>query len=213
VIRAAIYIRVSKGDGSQTTENQLPVLRQYCTSRGWDVVKVYEDNESASSPKASDRPAFRRMFTDAEAHAFDVLVFWALDRFTREGSAPTLQYLTRLSSFGVDWASYQEQYLDTKSLGPFRDAVIAILGAIAKQEALRMSERIKAGQARARMNGRRVGKPPKIPSLDYFRRADKVYNTDELQELFHCGPATIYTWRRRVRQEDAARATNSTSAA
>jgi DNA invertase Pin-like site-specific DNA recombinase len=72
-----------------------------------------------------------------------VLVFWALDRFSREGVTETLNYLQRLTSFGVEWRSHTEQYLD--SCGPFREAVLAILAAIAKQERVRLRERVLAG--------------------------------------------------------------------
>jgi DNA invertase Pin-like site-specific DNA recombinase len=85
------------------------------------------------------------MFNDAAQRRFDELLFWALDRFTREGALETLQHLTASSSYGVGYRSFTEPYLD--SCGPFKDAVI--LRIIAKQERVRMSERIRAGLERA----------------------------------------------------------------
>ena len=70
------------------------------------------------------------MFMDAAQRRFDVVLFWALDRLTREGALETLQYLNQLSRYGVGYRSFTEAYLD--SCGMFREAVIAILGAIAK---------------------------------------------------------------------------------
>ena len=96
------------------------------------------------------------MLNDAMQRKFDVVLFWALDRFTREGALQTLQYLNVLSSYWVGFRSYTEPYLD--SCGMFKDAVIAILGTIAKQERLRISERVRAGLDRARANGTRSGK-------------------------------------------------------
>jgi DNA invertase Pin-like site-specific DNA recombinase len=65
--------------------------------------------------------------------------------------ATGLQHLQRLTSYGVGYRSFTEQYLD--SCGLFRDAVIGILAAIAKQERIRLSERTVAGLERARAKG------------------------------------------------------------
>jgi len=85
------------------------------------------------------------------------VLFWSLDRFTREGVLETLQHLQRLTGNGVDWWSFKEEYL--RSIGPFRDAVLSILATIAKQERVRLSERVRAGLDRARAQGKVVGRP------------------------------------------------------
>jgi DNA invertase Pin-like site-specific DNA recombinase len=77
-----------------------------------------------------------------------VLAFWSLDRLSREGTVQTLNHLQRLTAYGVDYRSFTEQYLD--STGIFKDAVIGILAAVAKQERVRLSERTIAGLERAR---------------------------------------------------------------
>jgi len=87
------------------------------------------------------------MFDAASKRQFDVLLFWSLDRLSREGTVETLNHLQRLTSYGVHWRSFTEQYLD--STGIFREAVIGILAAVAKQERVRISERVQAGLARA----------------------------------------------------------------
>ena len=94
---------------------------------------------------------------DARKREFDVLLFWSLDRLSREGVLETLQHLNRLTSYGVGYRSFTEQYLD--SCGIFRDAVIGILATIAKQERLRISERVRAGLDRARAKGKHLGRP------------------------------------------------------
>lgn len=93
---------------------------------------------------------------DAAQRRFDVLLFWALDRLTREGALQTLQYLNRLASYGVAFRSFREPYID--SCGSFSDAVIAILGTIAKQEKARISERVQAGMNRVKVQGTRSGR-------------------------------------------------------
>ena len=135
-MRAAVYTRVSTRDKGQDTANQLDQLRDFCRSQKWEIVAEYEDHDSGSNP---DRTQFRAMLADAMQREFDVVLFWALDRFTREGALETLQYLNTLTSRGVGFRSFTEAYLD--SCGIFKEAVIAILGAIAKQERLRISER------------------------------------------------------------------------
>jgi DNA invertase Pin-like site-specific DNA recombinase len=86
-----------------------------------------------------------------------MLLFWALDRLSREGVLETLQHLNRLTSYGVGFRSFTEQYFD--SCGIFKYAVISILATIARQERIRLSERTKAGLAQARRNGRQIGRP------------------------------------------------------
>jgi DNA invertase Pin-like site-specific DNA recombinase len=76
-----------------------------------------------------------------------VVLFWSLDRFSREGVTETLNHLQKLQADGVQFKSFTEQYLD--STGLFREAIIGFLAAIAKQERVRLSERVKAGQARS----------------------------------------------------------------
>src|SRR6516164_6046194 len=84
-------------------------------------------------------------------------LLWSLDRFSREGVLETLQHLQRLSSHGVEWFSYREEYL--RSIGVFKEAVLAILACIAKQERIRLSERVMAGLSRARAQGKVLGRP------------------------------------------------------
>jgi len=150
----AIYSRVSTKDKGQDVENQLRQLRDFCTKQGHVVIREYVDYASG---KRSDRDAFREMFAAASRREFDVVLFWALDRFSREGVFDTLQHLQRLTSYGVGYRSYTEQYLD--SCGMFRDAVVSILAAVAKQERVRLSERTVAGLERARAQGRVGGRP------------------------------------------------------
>ena len=57
----------------------------------------------------------------------------------------------------MEWFSYREEYL--RSVGVFKEAVLAILAAIAKQERIRLSERVQAGLSRARAQGKPLGRP------------------------------------------------------
>jgi DNA invertase Pin-like site-specific DNA recombinase len=103
------------------------------------------------------------MFESASRREFDCLLFWSLDRLSREGTVETLNHLQRLTSYGVNYRSFTEQYLD--STGMFKEAVIGILAAVAKQERVRLSERTIAGLQRAKAQGR-VGGRPKAEDAD-----------------------------------------------
>jgi DNA invertase Pin-like site-specific DNA recombinase len=151
----ALYLRKSTRDaGQQDTENQRLQLRDFCRTQGWRIVAEYEDHDSGTK---SDRAGFCAMMHDAAKRKFDVLLFWSLDRLTREGALQTLQYLNTLTGYRVAYRSLSEPYLD--SCGLFKDAVVAILGTIARQEQVRIRERVKAGLERARRHGTRTGRP------------------------------------------------------
>ncbi len=92
------------------------------------------------------------------------LLFWSLDRLTREGVLKTLLILNQLSGYGVKYRSLQEQWID--SLGAFSDVVIGILATVARFESDRMSSRVRSGLARARAEGKVLGRPRVILDRD-----------------------------------------------
>ncbi len=153
-MKTAIYARVSTKDGRQDEENQLKQLRTFAASQGWEIVHEYVDKASG---KRGDRDQFQKMFLAASRREFDCLLFWSLDRLSREGTVKTLNHLERLNGYGVNYRSFTEQYLD--STGMFKEAVIGILAAVAKQERVRLSERTIAGLQRAKAQGRVGGRP------------------------------------------------------
>jgi DNA invertase Pin-like site-specific DNA recombinase len=152
-MRVALYARVSTD--KQECENQLVQLRGHCVKQGWTIVSEFIDYESGAK---GDRAEFQAMLRAASHRKFDVLLFWALDRLTREGVLETLQYLNRLESCGVAYKSYTEQFFD--SCGVFKDAILAIMATLAKQERVKRSERTKAGLARVKASGVKLGQKP-----------------------------------------------------
>src|ERR1039458_2354871 len=148
----AIYSRISTH--KQRHRNQLDQLRTFAASQGWDIKKEYVD---IATGKNGDREQFKALFKAASRREFTLVLFWSLDRFSREGALETLSYLQNLTQYGVGYRSFTERYLD--SCGMFREAVISILAVIAKQERVRLSERTVAGLQRARARGRIGGRP------------------------------------------------------
>lgn len=159
-MKCLIYSRVSTAE--QFGENQTAQLQEYAAKQGWDVIGVITD--TASGAKSMDeRQGLKEVFALAHKKKFDVLLFWSLDRLSREGSRKTLEYLTQLDSFGVKWHSYSEHYIS--SLGIFSDAIISILSCLAKQERVRISERTKAGLERVKAKGIKLGRPNVKPEF------------------------------------------------
>jgi DNA invertase Pin-like site-specific DNA recombinase len=169
-MRIAIYARVSTKDKKQNgngkkqdPESQLRELRAWCDKAGHTIVHEYIDRESGRKD-AQGRKQFARLFEDAHKRTFDCVLFWALDRFTREGMVPTIMHLQRLASYGVGFHSYTEPHLATDN-ELVRNILLALLASLAKVEAQKISERTRAGMARVKAQGKRIGRPSIAPKL------------------------------------------------
>jgi DNA invertase Pin-like site-specific DNA recombinase len=106
-MRVAIYARVSTIDKGQDPENQLRELRTWCAHSGHTITGEYVDHETGRQG-AGKRKQFAALFEDAAKRKFDAVLFWALDRFSREGMAQTIEHLQRLNSYGVSFHSYRQ---------------------------------------------------------------------------------------------------------
>jgi DNA invertase Pin-like site-specific DNA recombinase len=155
--RVAIYARVSTDNKGQDPGNQLLQLRAWCDRMGYVLVREYVDHESGAKG-ADQRKQFGRLFADAARRDFDMVLVWALDRFTRNGMAATVVDLQRLNSYGVSFHSYSEPHLSTDN-ELVRDVLLAVLASLAKLEREKISQRTKAGLERARVKGRPLGRP------------------------------------------------------
>ena len=163
-MKCAIYARVSTKDKGQDVENQLIQQRRYSTAQDWEITE-FIDHESAKA--SANRAQFQALFAAASRREIDVVLVWALDRFTREGVAETFIHIKRLLDYGVQFESLTESHFRTT--GPAGELMIAIAAWIAKQERVRISDRTKAGLAVARAKGRIGGRPPKV-----FNRARAI---------------------------------------
>lgn len=164
-MRVAIYARVSTKDKGQDTENQLHQLRAFAEQHG-TLYKVYTDQESGGK---ADRSEFKALLLEAYQKKFDLVVFWRLDRFSREGALATLRYLKELKDHGVNYKSFTEPYLD--SLGPFGDVIVSMLATIAAQDLIKISENTKAALAKKKAAGVKLGTPGKSQAqIEQIRR-------------------------------------------
>lgn len=153
--RVAIYLRVSTLD--QEAENQLRQLRVLCEQQGWPIYREYLDHESGRKGKR-ERTEFAQLFKDATKHRFDLVLFWSLDRFSREGITKTIAYLQQLDACGVKFKSLTEPFLDSDN-ELVAHILLGVLSYFAQLEATKISSRTKAGLERVRAKGTTLGRP------------------------------------------------------
>jgi len=188
-MRIAIYARVSTED--QTSENQLRELRDWCKRQEHTIVKEYVEAETGTKGTAK-RKAFAQLFKDAAKHRFDCVLFWALDRFSREGMMATVQHLQRLDVCGVSWRSHTEPHLSTDN-ELVRDILLALLSSLAKLEARKIRERTIAGLERARAQGKTLGRPKVADDVEAAVRASLSQGNGIIKtaKLCGCGVGTV----------------------
>ncbi len=152
-MKAAVYLRVSSNE--QSTDNQFPALETYAKNRNYKIVRVYEEEESAW--KSGHQRELANLMVDARQRRFQVVLVWALDRLSREGALAILSLVHKLSIYRVKVLSYQESW--TEAPGELAELLYALSGWVAKMESKRRSERTKAGLARVKAQGKRLGRP------------------------------------------------------
>jgi len=159
-MKVALYARVSKDEASSTgalqdPENQLQPMRKFCEAMSWDVSKEFVDRASGGS---ANRPQFQSMLGEVRQRHFDLILVWALDRFSREGMTNTLAYIKQLRDYKAGLKSLQESWLDTSQEG-VAELLIAFMAWVAKEEKRKISERTKAGLAKLKAKGVKLGRP------------------------------------------------------
>lgn len=183
--RAALYARVSTDH--QELENQLSQLRAEAERAGYTVVAEWTDTESGGKPGRYGLELARQA---ARRRRYDVLLFWSLDRLSREGVPATVAYLAELHQAGVTWRSLQQPELDTT--GPYGWVIVALLASLAEMERQLIRTRTRAGLERARKEGKRLGRPP---ALYDRRRAVELrqagHSVRQIAAALNVSPATI----------------------
>ena len=210
--RAAIYARVSTLD--QEPENQLVELRrcgvgasgergrvgrcclnhngQYVAARGWTAVEFVDRGVSGAKDR---RPALDRLIRDARRRRFDVLVCWRLDRLGRS-LKHLVTLLDELQALGVAFVSLQEGIDATTPAGKLQ---MHILAAIAEFERARIAERVTAGLARAKANGKKLGRPYVRVPRDRLAAVEGLPLKVAAARL-GVSRSTLKRWRKRVQQ-------------
>ena len=149
-MKVGLYARVSTHD-QQTLKLQLEAMRKYAKSRKWAVVLEIKDIGSG----ASDRPKREELLRAARRREIDSILVWKLDRWGR--SLPDLVVTLReLNELGVSFVSLTEA-LDLST--PSGRAMVGLLSVFAEFERDLLKERVKAGIAQAKLEGRIGGRP------------------------------------------------------
>lgn len=158
--RAAIYLRVSTA--GQTTANQLRELRKVADQRGWQVVGVYEDRGISGAKGREGRPEFDRLCRDCARGAVDVVMAWSIDRLGRS-LHNVVNFMAELGALGVGLYLHLQTVDSSTAAGK---AMLAMCGVFAEFERAMIVERVKAGLARARAQGKRLGRPRVAPAVE-----------------------------------------------
>jgi len=190
-MRAALYARVSTTD--QTCENQLIELRRYVQARGWTAAAEYIDHGISGSKDR--RPALDRLMADAKRRKVDVVVCWKLDRFGRS-LAHLVNAIQTLTDVGVGFTSIGEG-IDTQSATG--RLMLGILASFAEFERSRIQERILAGLARARAQGRRLGRPKATVPVERLQTVSGLPLVVAAARL-GVSRSTVKRWRRQGQQ-------------
>src|SRR5262245_23907919 len=151
--RAAIYLRVSATD--QTIENQRRELTQAAERHGWHIVAEYTDAGISGAKGRDKRPGLDRLCKAITRREIDLVAAWSVDRLGRS-LQHLVSFLGELHSSGVDLYLHR-QGLDTST--PAGRALFGMMGVFAEFERALIVERTMAGLARARANGKRLGRP------------------------------------------------------
>jgi putative DNA-invertase from lambdoid prophage Rac len=150
MFRVGLYSRVSTHD-QQTLPLQMRAMREYAVKRGWTVAVQIKEVGSG----AAERELRERLLESARRREIDVVLVWRLDRWGRS-LVDLVVTLKELAELGVAFVSLTEALDLTTSTGR---AMVGLLSVFAAFEHDILRERIRAGIAEARLQGRHLGRP------------------------------------------------------
>lgn len=152
-MKAALYLRVSTS--AQDERNQEPECRRLAVARGWEPV-TFTEQESGARP---DRTGWGLVLELARRGEIGAVVVWSLDRLGRR-MFDVVRDVEELGRLNVAVVSVKEPWLDTG--GPTRGLLLSIFAWVAQHEHERLRERTRLGLARAREQGKRIGRPSQL---------------------------------------------------
>ena len=179
--RAALYLRVSTGE--QSTQMQRTELEAVAERAGWRITGIYEDAGFSGKHGRDKRPAFDRLLRDATRRRFDIVAVWAVDRLGRS-LKDLVNTLHELQATGVD-LFLNKQTLDTST--PAGKAMFGMLSIFSEFERDMITERVRAGVARAKSNGKRLGRPAIAAAIADQVRAELASGTSLRVTARRCG--------------------------
>ena len=187
--RISIYARTSHA--SSNPQNQLNELREVANRNGWSIVNEYVDSGISGAKGRDKRPQFDAMLKSAMKKDIDLVMFWAVDRASRNLSN-LVQMMDDLDAKNVGMYFHQ-QSIDTTT--PSGRALIQMAGIFASFERSMLKERILASHARARAEGKTIGRPSQIndgliSSVNFMR--EKGIGIKKIAKELGIGVGTVY---------------------
>jgi DNA invertase Pin-like site-specific DNA recombinase len=161
-MKIAIYVRISKSDGTQNTERQLSQLLDFCREQKWVVVNKIEEHVSGRKKK---REGTEKLIRLAKSNQIQKVVIHEISRLGRN-LADVVQTVEQLTENKVSVFDYRQR-LETLDINhrktPFATMVLPVLAGIAEEYAEQQSYRIKSGLQRAKEKGKSLGRPKDRP--------------------------------------------------
>lgn len=154
-MRIAIYARVSTNEQAQL--NQVRVLEQYADKQGWEIGGTYADVGSAF--QHADQKELRQLLDECQRKHYERILVYDVSRLTRKGPLELMLLLKRFADKGAPVHSYLDSAINVPN--EFQPVLVAMYGMIAKTFSTQLSERTKEGMARAKAQGKHVGRPRK----------------------------------------------------
>src|SRR5450631_2158785 len=176
MFRVGLYARVSTND-QQTLPMQSRAMREYAARRGWTIALQVREVGSG----AARREARERLMEAARRREIDVVLVWRLDRWGRSVT-DLLATLQELDHLGVSFVSLTEALDLTTPAGRAMAGLLAVFAAFEREI---LGERVRAGLAHARQNGKRLGRP-----------ATAARHTAEIRKLHRAGVSKSEVARR-----------------
>jgi DNA invertase Pin-like site-specific DNA recombinase len=163
--RVALYLRVSTID--QRVDNQQRELLQVFKRNAWHVVSTFTDNGISGSKGRRDRAGYDALLKSITRGEVDLVAAWSVDRLGRS-LTDLLSFLGEIHSKDCDLYLHQ-QGLDTST--PAGRAMFQMMGVFAEFERAMIRERVIAGLARAKAEGKQLGRPTVGENVENQTRA------------------------------------------
>ena len=154
--RVALYVRVSTDH--QSVRNQEIELQAVAERHGWTVVAVYRDQGISGAKGRDKRPGLDKLLQAVARKEFDMVAAWSVDRLGRS-LIDLVGILQEFHAKHVDLYLHQ-QGIDTTT--PSGKAMFQMMGVFAEFERSMIHERVMAGLARARAEGKQLGRPAEV---------------------------------------------------
>jgi len=191
--RVALYARVSTLDKGQDPETQLVQLRGYAQARNFKVITEFIDYASGTT---EDRTQYKLMMAAAKKRKIDVVLVWRYDRFARSTQA-LVNALKEFQSLGIDFISYQEN-IDTTT--PTGELIFHVMASLAQFESSLISQRVKAGMARAKAQGKHIARPPIAKELQakIIELQRQGVSMNKISKTLGIAYGTVYNYRSKM---------------